>query len=195
MSITKITTHLNDALARLLFQFKTMEKIESLNAMQGQQIQYLEDASFDFLSKMSLQDATGAILDRWGVVLDEARLGDNDADYRSRLFFKIARNICSGTPEELILFFNYLLQTSTVQINELFPGVVYFTAVQIQNIADPVLVKSQLQQLCPAGVRIGWMSIGSNNKPFAFASHPNLDARGFDTYPVTGNGGEFVSAY
>lgn len=193
--ITKITTHLNDALDRMLYQFKTRAKIESLISMQAKQIQDLEDSTFDFLTKVPLQSSSGATLDRWGVVLDELRLGDSDADFRSRLFFKVARNICNGTPEELIIFVNYLLQTTSVQITELYPAVVCFVAIDMQNVANPLEIKNQIQQLCPAGVRVGWLAIGTSDQPFAFANHQNVDAKGFDTYPATGIGGEFVSAY
>lgn len=192
---TKITTHLDDAIARLAYQFKEIATVKALINMQSVQVQQLEDSIFDFLTKLPLQTAEGAVLDRWGDVLGEARLGDSDADYRSRLFFTITRNISNGTPEELISFCAFLLQTTGVQLNELFPGVVNLSATNVTNMADPVLIKAQLQQLCPAGVRIGWLIIGEFEHPFAFAGHPNPNARGFDTYPVEEIGGVLTSAY
>lgn len=193
MSLTKITTHLQDSLKRLLYQFQGKSGVESLIGAQSKQIQEIEDASYDLTTKYPLQTAEGSTLDRWGVVLDEARLGSNDADFRSRLFFKISRNISNGTPEELIQFFGELVQADSVQIFEIYPGVVILTAVNAQNPADPVLVKAQLQQLSPAGVRIGYLAAGDVPNPFAFAAHPNPNARGFDTYPVQEIGGVFVS--
>lgn len=195
MTITKITTHSVDALNRLLYEFKDLPKIASLNTMNSAQIQELENAAFDFLTKIPLDTATGIILDRWGIVLDELRNGLSDDEYRVILKLKISKNLCTGTAEDLIKFFNFMLGISTVQLSELFPGVIYFTAVNVVLVGDPTTVKAQLQQLCPAGVNIGWISIGTNEHPFAFATHPNPDARGFDTYPVQSIGGEFVSAY
>lgn len=195
MSVTKISTHLDDALARLLYQFRGKPGVEGLIAFQAEQIQEIEDAAFDFTTKIPMQTAVGAVLDRWGVVLDEARLGDNDADFRSRLFFKVSRNISNGTPEELIRFFKELVQAESVQIYEVFPGVVVMTAVNAQNPADPVIVRAQLQQLAPAGVRIGYLATGGDDHPFAFAAHPNPNARGFDTFPVEEIGGIFVSIF
>jgi hypothetical protein len=194
MTITKITTHHDDALVRLLYQFKDKVKVQAMVSMQADQIQDIEDATFEFLSKIPLQNAVGAMLDRWGVLLNEARLGDNDADYKSRLLFSITRNLSNGTPEELISFTSILLGTNQIQIYEIFPGVVNFLASDVQNTADPLLVKSQLQQLCAAGVRVGWISLLNDPHPFAFENHPNPDARGFDTYPVTNVGGLFISA-
>ncbi len=193
--ITKITTHSADAINRLLYQFKGFPKLSSLNTMQAKQIQDIEDAAFDFLMKIPLETATGITLDRWGIVLDENRNALGDTEYRAVLKLKIAKNLCTGTAEDLIKFFNYMLSTDTVQLSELFPGVIYFTAINIILVGSPAEVKEQLQQLCPAAVRIGWISIGTSPNPFAFATHPNIDSRGFDTYPVQGIGGEFVSAF
>jgi hypothetical protein len=195
MSVSKISTHLDDAIRRLLYQFQGKTGIESLIGAHAKQFQDIEDAGFDFMTKVPMQSATGAVLDRWGIVLDEARLGDNDADYRARLFFKISRNISNGTPEELIQFFSELVQAESVQIFEVFPGVVVLTAVNAQNPADPEVVRLQLQQLAPAGVRIGYLATGGDDHPFAFAAHPNPNARGFDTYPVEEIGGVFVSLF
>lgn len=195
MSVTKISTHLEDAISRLLYQFQGKAGVEGLIGAQAKQIQDMENAGFDFFSKMPLQTATGAVLDRWGFVLDEARLGNNDADYRARLFFRISRNISNGTPEELIQFFAELVQADSVQIFEVFPGVVVLTAVNAQNPADPAVVRAQLQQLTPAGVRIGYLAAGGSEHPFSFAAHPNPNARGFDTFPVEEIGGVFVSLF
>lgn len=195
MTIQKITTHSPLALERLLYQFKEAPKTIALLEMQTDQVQNLEDAAFEFLTKIPLQTATGIILDRWGVVLGEDRLGDNDTDYRARLFFAISKNLCNGTPEEMILFFNFLMLTTHVQIYEYFPGVIVFAAINASNFADPVLIKSQLQQLACAGVRVGWIVIGESPNPFAFLTYPYMDARGFDTYPTTGVGGEFTTVY
>lgn len=193
--ITKINTHAPDALNRFLYQFKGLPKIESLHNMQSKQIQDIEDSTFDFLTKIPMQTATGIVLDRWGIVLNEQRNGESDSQYRTRLFLKVSKNLCTGTSEDLIKFFNYMLQTTTVQLSDLFPAVIYLTAVELISANDPAEIKIQLQKLCPAGVRIGWLSIGLDPHPFAFATIPNGNARGFDSYPVTGNGGVFVSAY
>jgi len=195
MSVTKISSHLTDSIARLLYQFRGKSGVESLIGAQSKQIQEIEDSAFDFTIKIPIQSASGAVLDRWGIVLDEIRNGDSDADFRARLFFKVSRNISNGTPEELIQFFSGLLQANNVQITEVFPGQVWLTAVAGTNPANPTSVRNQMQQLAPAGVRIGLLVAGFDPHPFAFAAHPNPNARGFDTYPVTENGGVFVTVF
>ena len=95
----------------------------------------------------------------------------------------------------MILFFNFLMLTDHVQIYEYFPGVIAFAAINVTNYADPVLIKSQLQQLACAGVRLGWIVVGESENPFAFLTYPFLGAKGFDTYPTTGIGGEFTTVY
>jgi hypothetical protein len=188
MTITKIETHIDDALKRLLYQFQDKSKIVALQTMQAQQIQELENASYDYIASITLASATGATLDRWGFVLGEDRLGANDADYRVRLYFAITRNLSNGTPEELINFTAFLFTASMVQLEEIFPAVISLTAINAQGTADPALIKTQLQQLCPAGVRLHLLSVGTSVNPFAFLGHSYLDAKGFDE-------GEFVSGY
>jgi hypothetical protein len=195
MSVTRISTHLENAISRLLYQFQGKTGVEGLIGAQAKQIQEMEDAGIDFLTKMPLQTSSGAVLDRWGIVLNEQRLGESDSDFRSRLFFKISRNISNGTPEELISFFAELLQADNVQISEIYPGQVWMAATGGTNPASPVSVRNQLQQLAPSGVKIGLLVAGFNEHPFSFAGHPNPNARGFDTYPTQDIGGFFVSVF
>jgi hypothetical protein len=193
MTIAKITTHLTDAIGRMLYQFRGFPGIEGLVGMHGQQAQDAENAGFDFISKLPLQTATGAILDRWGAVLDEARNGATDADYRALLFFKISKNIASGTPEELISILQQLMQGDAVELVEDFPAALHMTIINPTNPADPALIFSQMQQMCPAGVQLNYLAAGYSDHPFAFLGNPNPQALGFSSAPGVDDGGQFVS--
>lgn len=193
MTITKITTHLADSMGKMLYQFRDLIGVEGLVGMHGQQAQDVEDAGFDFLSKLPLQTATGAALDRWGAVLDESRNGASDADFRALLFFKISKNISNGTPEELISILQQLLQGDAVEFVEDFPAALHMTIISPANPADPDLIFSQMQQMCPAGVRLNYLAAGYSDHPFAFLGNPNPQALGFSSAPGADDGGQFVS--
>jgi hypothetical protein len=193
MTITKITTHLSDAIGRMLYQFRNLSGIEGLVGMHGQQAQDVENAGFDFLTKIPLQTTTGAALDRWGAVLNESRNGVSDANYRALLFFKVSKNISNGTPEELISILQQLMQGDAVEFVEDFPAAFHMAIINAQNLADPSMIFSQMQQMCPAGVRLNYIAAGYSPHPFAFLGNPNPQALGFSSAPGLDDGGQFVS--
>lgn len=193
--IDLITTHVQDSIDRLLYQFQDKAKIEGLVEANSQQIQQLEDVLYSMINGRTLQAATGATLDRWGNVLDELRLGDSDQNFRSRLFFKVIRNIASGTPEEMIQIYSDLMQAGLVQLQEVYDGNVVLIAHNAQNVPSLTYAKELVQAVAPAGVRVAYLQFGTSPNPFVFATHPDPLARGFDTYPVTGVGGEFTSVF
>lgn len=193
MTVAKITTHLADAIGRMLYQLRGLPAAEGMVGMHGSQIQDAEDAGFDFYSKLPIQTASGAVLDRWGIVLDEPRNGASDPDYRAFLFFKISKNISNGTPEELISILQQLMQGDAVELVEDFPAALHMTIINPGNPADPSLIVSQMQQMCPAGVRLNYLAAGYSDHPFAFLGSPNPQALGFSSAPGADDGGQFVS--
>jgi hypothetical protein len=193
--IDLITTHVQDAKDRLMYQFRAKARIEGIIEADAVQIQELEQVFYSMIEGRTLQTATGATLDRWGNVLDELRLGDTDQNFRSRLFFKVTRNIAAGTPEEMIRIYADLLQARFVQLQEVFDAKVVMTAITTANVPDLTYIKTLVQAVAPAGVRVAYLQFGTSQNPFVFATHPDLFGKGFDTYPVTGVGGEFTTAF
>lgn len=156
MAIIKKTTHNTEALARLLEQDKDKTKIENLLALVlAPQIQDLENAIFQILTDTVLDVAVGVQLDNFGTIVDQARNGQNDTDYRQTLRAKTLLNNAQGTLEEIIILIDLLTGGGLeIEIVEDFPA--HFDAI----INDPLPVGVDGPQMAafvlqakPAGVK------------------------------------------
>lgn len=65
-------------------------------------LQELEDAIWFLLSSMSINAAFGALLDKIGSIVGEARLGRADADYQAGIRIAIRVNISQGRATDII---------------------------------------------------------------------------------------------
>ena len=98
----------------------------------GNQVQDLEDALYELLTKRSIDSATGVQLDGLGEILGEAREGRDDPAYREALRVRILLNLCESTPEEIIEIMLRASGSSSVEFEEFFP------AALTVNIVDPI---------------------------------------------------------
>ena len=96
MPIT-IPDHAQQAISRLLEQFKGMPKIESMLSVVASEIQAVEDSAFVFFTSRAIDNAVGAQLDGIGRIVSELRNGRVDDSYRLRLKARILANRSSGT--------------------------------------------------------------------------------------------------
>lgn len=156
MAITKKTTHDVESIARLLEQDKDKEKFEALlSLVLAPQIQDLENAIFQILTDTILATAVGVQLDRFGTIVDQARNGQNDDDYRVTLQAKTILNNAQGTLEEIVQLIDLLTGGGLeIEIVEDFPA--HFDAI----INDPLPVGVDGPQISafvlkgkPAGVK------------------------------------------
>jgi hypothetical protein len=123
-AVTPITTHAADALARLLQQFKDKPRIEALLNAINAEVQTYEDEVMDLSDVLDIDLMGGVNLDHIGDIVTQDREGRNDADYRQAIRDKIARNVSSGTPDELIEIFEFLTGStlSSIDLQEEFPA-------------------------------------------------------------------------
>lgn len=106
--ITKKTTHVPEALARLVQQFKGQVKLEALIASFVFQVQELEDAFFTILTDTVLDASVGEQLDGWGRIVDQARNDLVDDDYRLYIKAKLLIVRSNGSIEEMLTIVNLL---------------------------------------------------------------------------------------
>ncbi len=79
MSISKITTHVVDAVARLVEQYKAKKNIEGMIKAFTEQIQDLEDVGDTlFTERIDLTIAQGIQLDKFGDIVVQDREGFDD---------------------------------------------------------------------------------------------------------------------
>lgn len=90
--IAGIANIVSRGLGHLLFQFRDLPNWAGyMTALLGE-VQEWADALWGVVLSRALEDATGDALDQWGALLNEARNGLTDEDYRAILDTKILIN-------------------------------------------------------------------------------------------------------
>ncbi len=124
MSITKITTHNADAIARLLYQYRDSTKLQSLiTALYGTQVQEIEDAVYGLIGRLDIDTASGIQLDGIGSIVGQPRLGLDDFFYRIFIKARIGKNVSEGDIERVLSVWNLFTPDATViNLQENFPA-------------------------------------------------------------------------
>lgn len=120
--IEKKTTHIEDALARLVYQFRTKTRIRQLVSSLAGPYQDLENVLYDLMDKRILDKAFGAQLDGWGEIVGIARRGKGDTQYRRRIKAQIAINTSRATAGDVFEVLQLLTGAERVWIGEYWPA-------------------------------------------------------------------------
>ena len=72
--------------------------------------QTVEDAVFDLVTGMQFDYATDTMLDRWGAIVCQPRLGMTDLDYHRLIGARIRVNNCVGTINEMATILGIMAQ-------------------------------------------------------------------------------------
>jgi len=100
--ITIVNNRLEQALAKILTQFKGLPVMEGVIASYMEQIQELENVFIDLLLLRTLDNAEGAQLDGIGDIVGEPRLGRNDTDYKAAISGRIKINRQHSRIEDIL---------------------------------------------------------------------------------------------
>lgn len=169
--ITPITDHEEQALARLVSQFKGKVRIEGIIQTLCNGQQQIEDEFYKLLTLRWVSSATGAQLDIIGAIVGQPRQGSGDTAYRIAIRGKIGINTSDGTPEDAITVFQLLFGATDVMLQEHFPGVVeIFANVNIEYVLE-------------------------GDGPEAFAFDGGIDGLGFGDVFDSTVGGTFANLY
>lgn len=118
----KITNHVEQAKALLLYQFRNSPNIQKVVEVFHNQIQDVENEYFTLLESLGIDTAYGYALDAIGKEVQEARRGRTDEEYRSAILTKVFINNSSGTPEEVIAATKQITGATTVKYSEQYPA-------------------------------------------------------------------------
>jgi hypothetical protein len=160
MLATQITTHVQDALARLLQQYQGRVRIAGVYTAFIQQIQDLEDAIYALDAGRQLWNGTstpavGAQLDGIGTLVGIDRNGLSDQEYILFIFGKIAENFSDSTVSAVLAVIGYVFQAELVLIEEIYPAGLYIV---ILNPAVPqslfTVAGNLVQNAIGAGIRL-----------------------------------------
>ena len=166
----KITTHNEDALDRIIGQYKNSERLKGILTALCKQIQDLEDAEHTLFGKLDIDNISDILLDKLGKTIGQERLGFSDEIYRILIYTRIAINISGGIPENIINIFRILTQCDKADLRELYPA-------SIQIMADCKIgseliayVKNAIASALPACVSLSHIGYFDKENAFTFGN-------------------------
>lgn len=175
MGLTQTTTHIAEAKARFVQQFRAKPNMEAWLADYVTQVQDLEDVFFQLLLDRVIATAIGVQLDGLGAIVGEERKGKSDASYRIWIRGRILANRSSGTPEQMLELADLVTDANTLAIEEYYPAgfnlIIYDDLVE--NVDD---VAAILDAASPAGVRAHMeYRLSAEALMFAFAGGDTIE--------------------
>ena len=183
--------HYPEALNLCMSQWYSAPNFQKLLQICCEQIQALEDATTDLMNYDNLDNAFGDLLDKFGALLGQNRMGLDDTSYRALLYIKVARNSSRGTPEELINIFSRLMGGSKVFYEEAYPATALLQALNGQPIFPLPTVREIMEAARSAGVKLELTLTDGN--PFGFDGDPGASGFGSSTDPTVG--GDFSASF
>lgn len=189
MSVTPIATHLDDALARLLEQYKKAPRLKSILTGLGKEIQQTEDAFTSITAARAINTAEGLNLDKLGAIVGAERPdGVSDRVYRVIIYGSASANVSQGETENVITTYKLLTQASDVRLYEEFPaGISVFSNGALDGETTP-FVEQYLKKAIAAGVKLITYGLFSDEVGFGFAENPTALGFGDLNNPDVGGG-------
>jgi hypothetical protein len=175
----------------MMEQYKNRPNFVALITTFVTQIQNLENAIFSIDYGRSIAGAVGVQLDLLGTIVDEARNGLSDTEYRLFLLGKIGENSSNATADNVSQVLANLLGSNQVQEQDLYPAGVGLLGAGSLDPSLINLVYSLVQGSLAAGVRLEFLETYDPSQAFAFAGLYD-DALGFGDYTDTSVGGMFA---
>lgn len=139
MAVVERTDIAENGLSRLLPQFSESTKLRGLVKSLLTGIQPSEDTLFEVLEYTGIETAVGDQLDVIGKLMVVNRDGDNDEDYRDRIYSKIIVNAAKGTPESMLSMVRLATGSDDIILNEYFPAEVHILVQGGRELPDDFL--------------------------------------------------------
>jgi hypothetical protein len=160
MRVTQITTHEQDALNRLIYQYKGKVNLKNLiKDLSTTQIQEIENAAIELYSRLNIDDSEGVQLNKIGEIVGQPRNGLSDTTYRIFLKAKIAVNVSEGDIEQVISVWKLMTGSSIVSLLEAYPAEVdlYYDVPLDDSVKD--LAFALIQDVVGAGISVGFIAV------------------------------------
>jgi hypothetical protein len=120
---THITDHADQAVARLLQQYREGVSVPALISALCAPLQELEDVLWDIRLRRAVATAEGAQLDVLGRIVGQPREGRTDPVYRIWILARVRLNKGSGRPEDILQIFAGITQGMTaLDLEEQYPA-------------------------------------------------------------------------
>lgn len=192
MTVSKITNHQAQARDRLIEQYKQSTKLISILDSFNGETQDIEDALHSLFEGRWIDQAFGQVLDDFGELIGQKRLGFGDAFYKILIYVKLGANISQGETERVIDIYKIITRADIAQLREQYPAGMTLLSNGTINPITAQFIYTQLQSVVGAGIRIDRIGEFSDS-PFGFAGAPT--AIGFGTVADSSIGGTWASFY
>lgn len=158
-TLERITTHVEDGLARSIEAFKNKPKFENLLQIVLARMQHIEDVLWDVYTGVWLDNAEGTQLDGLGWIVGEPRKGRQDDQYRLWVRARIALNRTNGKIGDSLRLVRLVLESgATVRYVPEYPA---GYRIEIENSAVALSeLYALLNEARPAGVALHVVSAG-----------------------------------
>jgi len=170
LTLEHTTTHVSDALALLVEQFRGKAQLEALLASYVRQVQLLEDAAQELLTGRWIDNAEGELLDFLGRLVGVERLALSDDLYRTLIRAQIRLLVASATGDDIISIMETATRNVEVELTGRYPAaqVVELVGELIDNLG---LVSRLLHTARGAGINTQLVySLSPTSEMFTFAS-------------------------
>lgn len=175
MALQHKDSHIAEALANLVSQFRGKAYVEATLSAFVQQVQDLEDVFFELLEERFIDDAVGAQLDGFGSIVGEARESRPDDEYKTAIKARIQLNLGNGTPEDIIGLVRSVAGNVRVKVTDYYPAAFIADVVDPIDplVIDPARLLAIVQTGKPAGVyaSVTYHVVGE----FKFDTGPGFD--------------------
>ena len=158
-----ISNHRQQALERLLEQYKDRPKLKGLLSGLVNPLQEIEEQLTRLESERWLDEAEGIQLDQMGKIVGELRNNRGDEEYRLAIYTRIFLNRGGGTPEDIIAALNLVYDLERIEYSELYPA---SFQVYVQGYDGLKGIKTLVESIRPAGVGNSVITHSDCNNPF-----------------------------
>jgi uncharacterized MnhB-related membrane protein len=169
MIATQITSHVQQALDRLLQQYKGQPRLQALITALVSQVQDLENAIFSLNGGRQVFGSFGEQLDNLGTIVGIARNGLSDSVYLIFILGTIAENNSDTTMDVMTNIVSTLFSVTSVFARDLYPAAVAFGVGSTS--LDPSLyntVIAIIEASLGAGIGLAYVSSFNATDPFRF---------------------------
>ena len=170
MQAERITTHNEDALERIIGQYRNSDRLKGIVTALCRQTQSLEDAGDTLFGRLDIDTISDTLLNKIGKIVGQERLGFSNDIYRILIYTRIAINISGGIPENIIDIFHILTQCDKTDFRELYPASIQIMAdCEINGDLTPY-IKNAISTALPACVSLAHIGYFDQENAFTFDS-------------------------
>lgn len=193
-SIAHVLNHVEVYTDLLIQRFKKPRRMAVLAAILAE-VQLFEDAAYDVLTKVNLDDGEGAQLDLIGKVINVRRNGLSDSEYRLRMRVEILILRSKGRPEDLIKIID-TAYSGSFKITEVDFATTYVELLGTTTLTVASSILGFLKRAKATGTRVLVQFTYDSTRTFTFSpdtTEPVDAAHGFGDSSNPGTGGLFSS--